>query len=59
MRFDLSDDEWALLEPLMPKSSQERAHRRSQGHERDILRATHRDALARSAGTLWALHHGL
>ena len=20
MRFDLSDDEWALLEPLMPKS---------------------------------------
>jgi transposase len=20
MRFDLSDDEWAVLEPLMPKS---------------------------------------
>ncbi len=41
------------------EESQERARRRSQGHERDILRAAHRDALARSAGTLWALHHGL
>ena len=25
MRFDLSDDEWVLLEPLMPKSRKVRA----------------------------------
>lgn len=23
MRFDLSDDEWALLEPLLPKSRED------------------------------------
>ena len=59
MRFDLSDDEWALFEPLMPKSSKERTRGRSQDHERDILCAAHRDAVARSAGTLWALHNGV
>ncbi len=32
MRFDLSDDEWALLEPLMPKSrKRERADDRKAG----------------------------
>ena len=25
MRFDLSDDEWVLLEPLMPKNGRVRA----------------------------------
>jgi transposase len=40
-------------------SSKERACWRSQDHERDILRAAHRDAVARSAGTLWALHNGV
>ena len=59
MRFDLSDDEWALLEPLMPKSAKERARRRSKDHERDILRAAYWDAVARSAGTLWAVHDGV
>ena len=59
MRFDLSDDEWALLEPLMPKSRKSARADDRKDHERDILRAAHRDAVARSAGTLWALHDGL
>src|SRR5437667_128495 len=37
----------------------ERTRRRSKDHERDILRAAHWDAVARSAGTLRALHNGL
>ena len=37
----------------------ERARRRSQDHERDILRAANRDAVARFARTLRALHDGL
>jgi transposase len=41
------------------EQSQERARRRSQDHERDILCAAHRDAVARSAGTLWAVHDGV
>lgn len=41
------------------ESAQERAGGRSQDHERDILRAAHRDAVARSSGTLRALHDGL
>jgi transposase len=38
---------------------QERARRGSQGHERDLLRVANRDAVARFAGTLRALHNGL
>jgi hypothetical protein len=45
MRFDLSDEEWALLEPLMP-SSREWPRGRSTDNERDILRAAHGDAVA-------------
>src|SRR5579863_232258 len=38
------------------EKSNVRTRRRSQDHERDLLRAAHRDAVARFAGTLWALH---
>ena len=38
---------------------QERASRRSQGHERDLLRVANRDAVARFARALRALHNGL
>src|SRR5271168_2515758 len=41
------------------ESSKKRSRRRSKGHERDILRAAHWDAVARFAGTLWAVHNGL
>jgi transposase len=34
MRFDLSDDEWALLEPLMPK-----ARKSGRADDRKILNA--------------------
>ena len=54
MRFDLSDDEWALLEPLMPKS-----RKSARADDRKIMNAifpSHRHAMARSTGTLWALH---
>jgi transposase len=44
------------VDAVAPK---ERAGRRSQGHERDILRAANGDAVARFARTLWALHDGL
>ena len=39
MRFDLSDEDWALLEPLLPRSAKERASGRSQDYEGDFLRA--------------------
>src|SRR5271170_1135388 len=41
------------------EKSNERTRRRSKDHERDILRAAHRDAVARSAGTLRAVHDGV
>ena len=41
------------------EKSNVRTRRRSQDHERDLLRAAHRDAVARFAGTLWALHDGV
>jgi transposase len=45
MRFDLSDDEWALLEPLMPKARKSgRADDRK--IQRHILCAAHGDAVA-------------
>ncbi len=49
MRFDLSDDEWALLEPLMPKS-----RKSGRADDRKIMNAifyvhAHRNAVARSA----------
>jgi transposase len=40
-------------------SSKERARRRSQDHERDILCAAHRDAVAGFARTVWTVHDGL
>jgi len=54
MRFDLSDDEWALLEPMMAKGARALVLR-SIHHERDILRAAHRHAVARSARALSTL----
>jgi len=59
MRFDLSDDEWALLEPLMPEEPKERSRGRSNDYECDLLRAARRDAVARSTRALWAVHDGL
>ena len=55
MRFDLSDDEWALLEPLMPKS-----RKSARADDRKIMNAIFyvlrtgtgmRDAISRA---LWA-----
>jgi len=59
MRFDLSDEEWALLEPLLPKS-----RKSGRVDDRKIVNAifvcaAHRDAVARSACTLWTLHDRL
>ena len=48
MRFDLSDDEWALLEPLMPKS-QKSARADDRKIMNAIFCAAYRDAVARSA----------
>ena len=59
MRFDLSDDERSLLGPLMPKSRKSARADRSKDHERDLLRAAHRHAMAQSTGALWALHDGV
>jgi transposase len=40
MRFDLSDDEWAVLEPLMPKSRKSRKSRKSaRADDRKIMNA--------------------
>ena len=47
MRFDLSDDDWALLEPLMPKSRKSARADDRRIMNSDILRVAHRDALAR------------
>ena len=59
MRFDLSDEEWTLLEPVDAEEPQERPGRRPQDHECDLLRAADWHALARFAGTLRAVHNGL
>jgi transposase len=40
MRFDLSDEEWALL-AAASEGSQERTGGRPQNHERDLLRLAH------------------
>ena len=55
MRFDLRDEEWSALEPLMPKS-EERAPARSTDHKCNILRVADRDPVARFARTLWPVH---
>ena len=59
MRFDLSDDEWALLEPLMPKS-----RKSARADDRTIMNAIFyvlRTGMpvARSAGALWAIYNGV
>jgi transposase len=41
------------------EGAQERASGRSKDYERDILRSAYRGAVARSAGTLWALYDGV
>jgi transposase len=56
MRFDLSDKDWALLEPLLPKG---RKSARVDDRKCDLLRSADRNAVAGSAGTLWPLHDGL
>ena len=65
MRFDLSDDEWAVLEPLMPKSRKSRKSRKSaRADDRKIMNAIFyvlrtgmpwRDL----RGTLRAVHDGV
>ena len=58
-RFDLTDAEWTIIAPLLPGARQEErpaAAGRSQGSQRHLLRAAHRHAVARSAGTLRPLH---
>ena len=59
MRFDLSDDEWAVLEPLIPNS-----RKSARADDRKIMNAIFYvlrtgDAVARSAGALWAVHDGV
>ena len=56
MRFDLSDEEWSALEPLMPKS-----RKSARPHDRRIINAifyvlADRDPVARFARTLWPVH---
>ncbi|HEY5047025.1 MAG TPA: transposase [Rhizomicrobium sp.] len=59
MRFNLSDEEWTLLEPLMPASrkSARADDRRIMNSIFYVLRTG--DAMARFAGALWPLHDGL
>jgi hypothetical protein len=59
MRFDLSDEEWALFRTVDATKPQERLCRRPQGHERDFLGAAHGNAVARFAQTLRAIDGGL
>ena len=58
MRFDLSDDEWALFEPLMPKS-----RKSARADDRKIMNAIFyvlRTGMPwRSAGALWIIYNGI
>ena len=59
MRFDLSDDEWALLKPLLPKSCKS-----ARVDDRKIVNAIFYVlrtgiALARPAGTLRTVYDSL
>ena len=58
MRFDLSDDEWTVLEPLMPKSRMT-----ARTDDRKIMNAIFyvlRTGMpGGSVTTLWALHDGV
>ena len=58
MRFDLSDEEWGLP-AAKAEQPQERPQGRSQGDERDLLRAAHGHAVAGFTRALRALHDGL
>jgi transposase len=46
MRFDLSDEEWALSEPLMPSRRKSGRADDRQVMKNDFLRAAHADAVA-------------
>jgi hypothetical protein len=48
MRFDLTDEKWALLEPLLLADT-----------ECDLLRAAHWHAVARHAGAVSSRYGGL
>ena len=50
MGFDLSDDEWVLLEPLMPRKSKVRGLTNRKIMNAIFLRDAHRYAAARFAG---------
>jgi transposase len=58
MRFDLSNDEWALLEPLMPKS-----RNGARADDRKIMNAIFyvlRTGMPwRDLPELWTLHNGV
>jgi hypothetical protein len=56
MRFDLSDEGWALLH-LLPKSRRSARVDDRQDYKRNRLCAANRNAV--SAGTVWPLHDGL
>jgi transposase len=56
MRFDLTDEEWALLESLMPKSRQSARVDDCKVMNAIFYDSAHRHALARLAGTLRPLH---
>jgi transposase len=54
MRFDLSDEEWSVLEPLMRVGRG--APARPADHKSNILRVADRDPVARFARTLRPVH---
>jgi len=56
MRFDLSDEEWSVLEPLMPKSRKSARPHDRRIHKCNILRVADRDPVARFARTLRPVH---
>ena len=70
-RFDLTDFEWGLIQPLLPNKPRGvrgwmtrwrqamPASPRVAGFEREFLAAAHGLALARSARAIRPLHHGL
>ena len=58
-RFDLTDFEWSVIQPLLPQKSRgvPRVDDRAPGAERDFLAAQNGRAMGRYSDALWAAHH--
>ena len=59
MRYDLTDFEWSIIEPLLPKDRRGRKPRNNRRVQRYLLGVAHGRAVARFAGAIWAVHERL